>query len=308
MDLSVVVAGIDAAHSIASCLQRLERACVGLRTELLVISASADDTAEQIESSGVAAKSWRFPPGTLAPQLWAAGYRQARGRVVAFTTGHCLVSPDWARALVDAIEAGAAAAGGPLVIAAGARRLDWAVFYLRYSAFTPETLGAGRIAGEIAGDNAAYRRAALDRHADALARGFWEIDVHKWLRADGGWLVAVPSAVIEIGRSFSARTILRHRFLHGQHSGAGRRAMHASWRLTLASPAVPLVLAVRAARRVWQIPADRRRFVAALPWFLVLAAAWAAGEGWGAVKGPPHSKVRDRGVAEIAAGDRAGEC
>jgi hypothetical protein len=54
----------------------------------------------------------------------------------------------------------------------------------------------------------------------------------------------------------------------------------------LAAPIVPLVLAQRAARRVWPSGRDRGRFVVSLPWFLVLAGAWAAGEAWGALADP----------------------
>lgn len=206
---------------------------------------------------------------------------------MAFTTGHCLVSRAWATALVEAIDQGAGGAGGPLVIAPGTRPLDWAVYYLRYSAFMPRTLGTGRIGGEIAGDNAAYRRGALDRHAATFARGFWEVDFHRLLRADGDWLEAVPAAVAGFGRSFPLLTIVSHRFAHGRQFGAGRvrGGTRAVWQIALAAPLVPFVLAARSALRVFRLGTDRWRFVAAAPWFLLLASAWAAGEAWGALKG-----------------------
>lgn len=287
MELSVVVAATDASRSIERCLRHLERSCAGLRAELLVVDASTDDTAARVAALRGAATLFRLRPGTLTPQLWAEGYRRSSGRIVAFTTGHCLVLPAWARSLVQALEAGAAGAGGPLVLGRDTGPLDWAVFYLRYSAFTPERLGAGRIAGDIAGDNAAYRREALDRHAAALERGFWEIDFHRRLRADGDWLAAVPAALIEFGPSFPLRTIISHRFAHGTHFGAARvrGGARARWQIVLAAPLVPLVLAARAAARVLGTNRGRWRFVVALPWFLVLASAWAAGEAWGAMRG-----------------------
>jgi hypothetical protein len=287
MDFSVVVASVDAELSIQLCLQRLETACAGLRSEVLVCDASNDRTVDRAATVGAAATLVRFPAGTLTPTLWAEGLRRSSGRIVAFTTGHCLVSSTWARSLIDAIDAGATGAGGPLVIAPGARPLDWAVFYLRYSAFMPETIGSGPVTGEIAGDNAAYSREALDRHAASFTNGFWEVDFHSLIRRDGGSLVVAPAATAAFGRSFPLRTIVAHRFAHGRQFGAGRvrGGTRAVWQIVLAAPVVPFVLAARAARRVTDTADGRWRFVVALPWFMLLAAAWAAGEAWGALKG-----------------------
>lgn len=285
MDLSVVIASIDSARSIDQCLRHLERSCAGLHAELIVADASRDGTAARVAALDGSARLIRCAPDTLAPQLWAAGYRQSVGRIVAFTTGHCLVSPGWASALTEALDQGATGAGGPLVIGEGTGPLDWAVFYLRYGGVMPHTLGSGRVTGEIAGDNAAYRREALDRHAATFAGGFWEIDFHRLVRRDGGWLAAVPDAVIAFSRSFPALTIFRHRFAHGRHFGAGcvSQGTRTMWQMVLAAPLVPFVLAGRTAVRAARGPAPWR-FIAALPWFLPLACAWASGEAWGALR------------------------
>jgi hypothetical protein len=295
MELSVVIACTDAGRSITECVRRLKTACAGVAAELLVVDASADDTAAQAAAfEGV--RVVQLPYGTLTPHLWAEGYRRASGRVIAFTTGHCLAAPTWTTAMLDALEDGAAGAGGPLVLARSAGALDAAVYYLRYSAFTPRTLGAGRLAGEIAGDNAAYARDGLDRHADSLADGFWELDFHRLLRADGGWLAGVPAAGMEFGRSFPAGTIVRHRFAHGMHFGAGRvkGGRRTAWQMVLSAPLVPAVLAIRTGRRVVYDAGSAGQFVRALPWLLVLASAWAAGEAWGALHGAPMDDPRRR--------------
>ena len=284
MDLTVVIASIESSRSIAQCLSHLARSCEGLGSELIVADASSDDTAVQVRALGGPVTLISSAPGTVAPELWAAGYRRATGRVVAFTTGHGLVAPGWATALVQAIDNGATGAGGPLVLANNTGPVDWAIFYLRYAGFMPHTLGSGRTAGEIAGDNSAYARTALDAHSATFERGFWEIDFHRRIRAQGGWLVAVPSATVEFGRSFPFARILRHRFVHGRSFGAARvsSGARAVWQILFAAPLVPFVLAGRAAGRAARGPSPWR-FVAALPWFLILASAWAAGEAWGAL-------------------------
>jgi glycosyltransferase involved in cell wall biosynthesis len=300
MDLSVVIASNDAARSIDRCLQHLAHACAGLQAEFIVADGSSDDTAARVEAFGKPATLIRCTADTLAPYLWAIGYRRATGRIVAFTTGHCLVSPHWASALNNALDGGATGAGGPLVIGGRTRPLDWAVYYLRYSGVMPHTLGSGRITGEIAGDNAAYVRGALDRHAASFSRGFWELDFHRLIRADGGWLAAVPAAEVAFSRSFPFMTIFRHRFAHGRHFGTSRVAgkTRSAWQIVLAAPLVPFVLAGRAAARLLGGRQAPWRFAVALPWFLVLATAWAAGEAWGAV----------RGNARFPAAEPASEC
>jgi hypothetical protein len=288
MQLSVVIASIESSRSIESCLSRLAEACAGLRAEFIVVDASRDDSAARAKRLPGPIHVLSLPPGTVAPKLWAAGYRRASGQAVAFTTGQCLPYAGWGAALLEALNAGAAGAGGPLILATDTGPIAWSVFYLRYAGSMPHTLGTGRIREHIAGDNAAYARSVLDRHAATFDRGFWEVDFHHLLRADGGWLVAVPAAVVEFTRSLPFWTIFRHRFVHGCAFGASRVADHsrAPWQIVLPAPVVPFILAARAGMKAAGGPKPWR-FVLALPWFLLLASAWAAGEAWGALTGDP---------------------
>lgn len=282
--MSVIVASIDAGRSIDRCLDHLCQACEGLDAELIVVDASRDDTSSTVATRSGTVRLIRRPVGTLAPHLWAEGYRQTSGRIVAFTTGHCVVVPGWARALAGALDAGASGAGGPLRPAPGTGPVDWAVFYLRYSGFLQDGMKAGRVRGDIAGDNAAYRREALEPYAHSFDDGFWETRVHKLLRADGGWLMGVPEAIVEFGPSFPFTTAIRHRFAHGAQFGASRvwDGARARWQIVLAAPLVPGLFLWRVLRRVRRSALDCGRLLASLPWFLLLASAWSAGEAWGA--------------------------
>jgi hypothetical protein len=284
-DVTVVVACVEARRSIDRCLASIEAACRELRAEIVVVDASTDGTAEEVASRWPAIQLLRYPPGTLVPALWAAGLRGSSAPAVVFTIGQVIVPPEWTRALLGGLEL-ADGAGGPMLLADAAGPVDWAVFYLRYSAFLPGQLPNGIVSGEIAGDNAAYRRAALDQHSESLAEGFWEVDFHQRLRRSGGRLTARRDAAVRFEHSAPLPAMLRHRFEHGRHFGA-QRVEHGSStaRVALAAPVVPLVLALRAARRVVREPGYRLRFLAALPIFLVLAAAWSAGEAAGAVTG-----------------------
>jgi len=60
--------------------------------------------------------------------------------------------------------------------------------------------------------------------------------------------------------------------------------------IAVATPLVPLALALRVWRRVRLMPSHRGRFLRALPVFLPLATSWAIGEAVGAIGGAPASR------------------
>lgn len=294
-DLSIVVGSVNSARSIARCVASLEAACDGIDAEVIVVDASRDGTLDRIGDARVTVR--RMPPGTLTPRLWSKGYLSARGRVVAFTTGHLAVGSEWARALLREIAGGAAGAGGPLALAPTSGPVDWAVFYLRYSAFLETGRDVDNLP-EIPGDNAAYSGDLLRAHVDTFADGFWEVDFHRRLRGHdpAARLAFVSDAVAEFGPSDSLMNFARQRFAHGQHFGAWRVtvANRAALLVVAAMPLVPLVLLVRIARRVLRHPSHRRRFVGALPALAVLSAAWAVGEAWGALRASVTPPTRSR--------------
>src|SRR5688500_1936251 len=179
--ISVVVGSINSARTVGRVLEALQATTAGLDAEIVLVDASTDGTAARAREAVPGVIVRELPAGTLTPRLWSAGLAMSRGRVVAFTTGHCVVERGWARALIDGIAGGATGVAGSLTLARDSGPVDWALYYLRYSAF----LGLGeRIpqdAHEIPGDNAAYARDALDRHAASFENGFWEVDFHRRL-------------------------------------------------------------------------------------------------------------------------------
>ena len=286
IDLSVVIGSVASEQSIRDCLASVVASCTGLRAEVIVVDASTDQTASLVREYFPAVKLICLAPGTLTPVLWATGIASARGARVATTTGHFVVPDSWARDLSAALQSGAAGAGGPVVLKSGASIVDRAIYYLRYSAFLPTDELAVAVVPEIPGDNAMYDRSVLDEHRSLLADGFWEVELHRALRAKGQTLVMVQSAAAEFGRSFPLAPISRHRFAHGRHFGAWRvreKADSAS-RIAFTAPAVPLVLLVRIARRVLRSGRSLPGFLIAAPLILWLAACWALGEAVGAMK------------------------
>lgn len=283
-ELSIVIASIESGSNLARALEALREACGGVPHEVIVVDASTDDSARIAEEAVEATRVVRYPPGTLTPTLWAEGIALSTGRWVALSTGHCVLPPGWAAALLAQLKTGADGVGAGLLPTASARALDRAVFFLRYSGFLDLTRGGAREVGDLPGDNAAYRGDDIRSFVAAREGGFWEIEYHEAVAARGGRLVAVPAATAGFGRSFPFSTIFRHRYRHGYHYGAWRvrEGGQGLLRVLLPAPLVPLVLmarAMRAARRFGLA----RTLAASAPSFLALGWAWAAGEAAGAL-------------------------
>lgn len=288
-ELSVIIGSVDAADTLHECIAALRVACSGVDAEILVIDASQDGGDQLVRTAHPDLRVVTMPHGTLVPVLWGAGLREARGRVVAFTIGQCIVEPGWARAMLSGIAAGASGVGGRLALRVGSDATARATFFLRYSAWLSVASGPVH---EIAGDNAAYEHRALLAARDRLATGFWEIDVHARFREQGKWLTIHPDATVRFaGESGLARIAVR-RFAHGRHSGAYRvtQGIRPRWQMVLGAPAVPIVLLTRVARRVARAPEHWPAFLTALGAFLVLATAWAAGEAIGGFTAAPKTR------------------
>lgn len=279
-ELSVVLACPDG-RAPDDALGALRRGTEGVSTELLVAAPPDRPSPCPAEADGSPRpRRVQGPAEALVPELWGAGLRAARGSAVAFTTTRFRVGEGWGRALVDALAEGAAGAGGPIRLGAGAGFRCRAVHLLRYADFGP-----GRAAGpveEIPADNAAYWRTALDRAGGSGEEGFWDVEVHRRLRSDGGELAWVPRAEAKMVDSAALPAFLLQRFRHGRRYGRyrARELETPVWRSLAAAPLVPVVLTVRALRRH-----GRRALAASLPavpHLLLMAAAWAAGEARGA--------------------------
>lgn len=287
--LSIVVAAIDAEDTIDACLTALLTATADIPSDIVVVEASRDDTRRRVEAFPTV-RLISAAPGVLVPHLWARGFHASHGTFVAFTLAQLRVSATWAERLLaaigPAIGPAVAGVGGGFTLAEDTGPAAWALFYLRYSAFIEERWRDGPVEGEIAGDNALYRRLDLEACPPFDVDGFWEVAIHRQLRSRGLTLAAATGATAAaMGRPAPAR-VLRERLRHGRRFAASRATSLASRaRQVVATPLVPPVLWWRAARRVLPYSAHRLRFLAALPWMVCFATAWAWGEALGAVVG-----------------------
>jgi len=225
-----------------------------------------------------------LPADTLIPALWSEGIRKARGDRIALTTAEFVPDPRWLERAQAANLDEWVGVGGAIDNDPEASARNWAIFFLRYSAFAPP-LSPGET-GEIAADNAVYDRAAIMEHPDLLAEGFWEPSFHRRFRAAGRKLMLDPALVVVHHGTVSTQSFARQRYLHGRAYGIERGARGSMVRnllLLVASPMVtPLVLA-RIVSRIARRPAYRGKLLPAFPWLVRFSLAWAAGEAGGYV-------------------------
>lgn len=213
----------------------------------------------------------------LVPELWRDGLRAVDAEFVAFSTTQMVPRAGWLRALMGRLETSPAwGVGGAIAAGDGLGPVDRAVYLQRFLGYGP---GAG-LPTRPSGENALYRRRPLAEVEDAWSEGFWEAEVHRRLEARGATWAAEPAAVVDYAGSTRLAEIARQRVAHARRYGATRGRARA-----LAAPLVPAVLLGRAGRGL------RRRGMAVGPWvgavpsFLVIASAWAAGEALGAWRG-----------------------
>lgn len=274
--LSIVVAVKDGVANVPALLAALE----DRGQDVEIIFACAGSVPD--EAAGDSVSTFALPSETLVPALWSEGIARARGDRVALTTAQFVPDNSWLARLVEADLKRWVGIGGAIDNDPGSSFHNWAIFFLRYSAFAPP-LTAGKTE-EIAADNAIYDRAAILAHPDLLAQGFWEPSFHRRFHVDGRNLALDPGLVVVHHGTVSVRNFARQRHLHGrvygieraQRSGLGRNLL-----LLLSSPLVPPLLLARIVARVARRPRFRGKLFPSLPWLLRFTFAWGSGEAIG---------------------------
>lgn len=114
-EVSVVLPVLDGESVLGACLDRLADQRDAPAFEVLVVdNGSTDGTVALARAHRVGARVLHEPVrGPYAARN--TGLREARGRIVALTDADCIPEPDWVRAGVAAIDAGADLVGGAIV-------------------------------------------------------------------------------------------------------------------------------------------------------------------------------------------------
>jgi len=267
--------------------------------EFIVADASANSppTAAEMAQLGGEIK-WLSMPGKSVFQLRHAGYRAARGEVVAITEDHCFVEPGWVERILDVHRRfpNAAAVGGTVLNNTDEKLVDWAAFFLTQGPFMPPLPNglAARISGPA---NVSYKRYILDRLGGDEENGV--IDFLELPAAlEGEELVADDSIRVRHNQSQGLVGTSLAEFDNGRTiAGYRRREMtRGDWLRIASSPLLPSYRAVRQMRivRSKQMPEGMTtsRMAKALPAHLWFQYCAMAGELLGYAAGPGDSPRR----------------
>ncbi len=288
-DLSVVIASVNGLGVLEPTLDALDALPERQRTEVIVVETLGSETRLALASrvhEVVIVESERMP----IPRLRYQGVRQARGAIVAILEDHARVAPDWAKSLLAMHdEPRWGAVGGP--VENGEKGLiNWAVYFCEYAPYmAPVAEGES---SDLPGNNIAYKRPHLLRHASLLDEGKWESWINARIRADGVPIGSTNAMVVNHIKPFRFGYFLTQRY-HFARSYAGMRRVDQSWfkRLIygLGSIALPALLTARVAKTVFAKKRHLGRFLIVSPVVALFLTVGAFGEMVGYLIGPGSS-------------------
>src|SRR4051794_19272873 len=287
-DSSGGVASVNGWDVLEPTLRALDALPERDRMEVIVVETLGRAVRERLRDrrpAVVLIESERLP----IPRLRHRGVCRARGKVVAMLEDHGRVAPDWAEMVLRAHE-------GPWGAMAGAVEngkdglVNWAVYFCEYTPYMhPVVEGETH---DLPGNNIAYKRPYLLRHADVLRQGQWESWINDRLRADGVPIASTNAMVVHHIKPFRLGYFLVQRF-HFARSYAGMRRLDQPpiRRLIygLGSLALPALLTARVARTVLGKRRHLGRFVLVSPLVVLFLAVGAVGEMIGYLFGPGAS-------------------
>ncbi len=293
--LSVVIASVNGWDVLGPTLDALDAQPERGWMEVVVVDAVGGETREHLRMRIPRVELVEVDPHDHpgVPVLRYRGVERTRGELVAMLEDHGQVAPDWARALIDAHRDNPWAAVGGAVENGRSGLVNWAAFFCEYTPYMPP-VAEGEHA-DLPGNNVAYKRPYLLRHAKELEKGRWESWINEKLRADGAHIASTNRAVVRHIKPFKLGHFLVQRF-HFSRSYAGMRRVDQSPLKRLmygfGSLALPALLMARVTRTALSKGRHLSRFFAALPLIALFLTVGAYGEMVGYLFGPGTSLER----------------
>ncbi|WP_435009227.1 glycosyltransferase [Tundrisphaera lichenicola] len=290
--LSVVVASVNGWSMLEPTLRALDAQPERARMEILVVESVGGETRRKLREHRPAVELIEVDDKRTIPALRHLGVVRSRGEIVAILEDHGEVGPDWASALLKAHEGPWGAVGG--VVENGRDGLvDWAAFFCEYAPYMgPVAEGES---ADLPGNNIAYKRPHLLRHAGELEQGRWESWINDKIRADGVPIASTNRAIVRHIKPFRLGHFLIQRF-HFARSYAGMRRVDQSPARRLiygfGSLALPALLTLRVSRIALGKRRHLGRFAASLPLIVLFYTIGAVGEMIGYLIGPGDSLSR----------------
>jgi Glycosyl transferase family 2 len=291
-DLSIVMATHNASGVIARSLAALFAQGAVERVEVIVADSSTDDT-PSIAQQFPGLRLLHFDESLTVPELRGRGIAAACGSVIAILDPFSIVAPNWISEVI------AAHGACPHPVIGGAVDLHdastqtlfaWAGYLNEYGLFMPPIKrGATNI---VPGCNVSYKRTALFDGDRPRFEVFWKTFVNWEIQSGGVPLWLAPDVLVRLSKPVPFTDFLTSRFDHGR-CFAGMRRSGWSWpqRLlrALTAPALPLIMSWRLGHVCWVKGRNRQKLIGTAPLQILLFSIWAAGEGWGYLRGTGRS-------------------
>lgn len=252
LPITALIASVRGWPDAREAVVRIARQVFGAGGEFIVADGSGREPPTAADMHELGPISWLSLPGRSVFQLRLAGYRAARGEVIAVTEDHVYVAPDWIERILEVHRAypQAGVVGGAVLNNTDNKIVDWAAFFLTQGPFMPPL--ANGVAQRVSGPaNVSYKKRVLERLGGDEEQGV--IDFLELPAAmEGEQLVAHDSIRVWHNQSQGLLRTSLAEFDNGRTiAGYRRRQMsRGDWLRILTAPVLPMYRAVRAMRIV----------------------------------------------------------
>jgi Glycosyl transferase family 2 len=287
--LSVVIASVNGWEMLEPTLRALDAQPERSTMQVIVVEAVGGKTRRALVDHRPKVEVIAVDHKMTIPALRHLGVMRAKGDLVAILEDHGEVDGTWAAALIEAHEGPWGAVGG--VVENGREGLiNWAAFFCEYTPYMGPVLEGEST--DLPGNNIAYKRPHLLRHAHELEQGRWESWINNKIRLDGVPIASTNKAIVRHIKPFRLGHFLIQRF-HFARSYAGMRRVDQSMLKRViygcGSLALPALLLLRVTKTALTKGRNLGYFAASVPLIALFYTVGAAGEMIGYLVGPGDS-------------------
>lgn len=290
--MSIVIASVNGWDVLRPTLASIDALPERDRIEVIVVETLGGDTRAKLRSHRPEITMIEVEERLPIPRLRYLGVQKALGELVAILEDHVEVDASWASSLFEIHQEPWGAVGGA-VENGRSEWLNWAVFFCEYTPYMLPVIEGS--ATDIPGNNIAYKRPHLLKHARLLDEGKWESWINDRLRADGVAIASTNRAIVRHIKPFRLGYFLVQRF-HFARSYAGMRRTDQSWAKRVifgfGSLILPPLLLARVSKTVFAKKRHLGKFVACLPLIALFMSVGAVGEMMGYFLGAGRSLDR----------------
>ncbi len=291
--ISIVIAAVNGWDVLGSTLDSIDALPERNQIEVIVVEPFGGDVRNRLKSRTIRVRIVPIDGKRPIPRMRYVGVQEARGDLVAILEDHAEVDQCWAEAILEAHRDSEIGAVGGRVENGKAGWVNSAVFFCEYTAYMGPV--AEGTTDDLPGNNIAYKREHLLKHAELLDDGKWESWINDRLLAEGVPIISSNRIVVRHIKSFRLGYFLFQRF-HFARSYAGMRRVDQSILKRviygLGSLALPPLLLLRVVRQALKKKRNLGQFAVCLPLIALFLTIGAAGEMIGYLAGPGRSLDR----------------